>query len=124
MRLIVSCSALVAVLGLSCAPPSDPIPDDSLRVLGYFSATCDENAPLVIRCGIIERVGNSYVRGINSGETGPVKLDSAVLNQKYVRWGFYLRPQRVQSKLCYLHPAVNDWLCTWNWGTYTATDLV
>jgi hypothetical protein len=78
----------------------------------------------VLRCGIIAHIGNSYVRGQNNGESGPISLDSAVLNQKYVRWGFYLKPQRVQAKLCYFHPAVSDWLCNWIWGTYTASDLI
>ena len=116
--------ALAATLAATCSAPSGPSPEDQFRALGYWSGTCDENAPFVLRCGIIAHVGNSYVRGLNNGESGPINLDSAVLNQKYVRWGFYLKPQRVQAKLCYFHPAVSDWLCNWIWGTYTATDLI
>lgn len=115
---------LAATLAVACSAPSGPSPEDQFRALGYWSGTCDENAPFVLRCGIIDHVGNSYVRGLNNGESGPIDLDSAVLNQKYVRWGFYLKPQRVQAKLCYFHPAVSDWLCNWIWGTYTATDLI
>lgn len=117
-------SGLAAILAVACSAPSGPSPEDQFRALGYWSGTCDENAPFVLRCGIIAHVGNSYVRGQNNGESGPINLDSAVLNQKYVRWGFYLKPQRVQAKLCYFHPAVSDWLCNWIWGTYTATDLI
>ncbi len=116
--------AIAGTLAVACGAPSGPSPEDQFRALGYWSGTCDENAPFELRCGIIAHVGNSYVRGLNDGENGPINLDSAVLNQKYVRWGFYLKPQRVQAKLCYFHPAVSAWLCNWTWGTYTASDLI
>jgi hypothetical protein len=120
----VVCSALAVALVAACDPPSGPSPEDRFRALGYWNGTCEEDINVSIRCGIIAHIGNSYVRGLNDGESGPVTLDSAVLNQKYVRWGFYLKPQRVQAKVCYFHPAVNDWLCNWIWGTYTASDLI
>jgi len=124
MRRTIARSALALTIAAACSTPTGPSAEDRFRALGYWSGTCDEDAPVVLRCGIIVHEGNSYRRGLNDGERGPVSLDSAVLNQKYVRWGFYLKPQRVQSKLCYFHTAVNDWLCNWVWASYTATGIV
>jgi hypothetical protein len=124
MHQSVALSVVVLTMAAACQTASGPSPEDRFRALGYWSGTCDEDAPLVLRCGIIAHIGNSYVRGLNDGERGTINLDSAVLNQKYVRWGFYLKPQRVQAKVCYFHPAVNDWLCNWIWGTYTASDVI